>query len=179
VTVELAVPTAVDLVAAAPTALWSDGKGAVAFGPPVPPAAGPAVLPLPARGAAFLHPPTTVLEDAAPAAALAMEPAPGGAVRGAFTLPQPVIAGDHVRALVGVLPGATGTVEFSVTSNGILLNPVITDTSADGALKLLDVDLGPVVAQGATALQISVKAPPGSVDNRAFLKDLRIEGLIG
>jgi hypothetical protein len=39
------------------------------------------------------------------------------------------------------------------------------------------VDLGPVA--NATALQVSVKAMPGSTDNRAFLKDLRIEGLIG
>ena len=72
-----------------------------------------------------------------------MQPGPNGRVTGAFTLPQPVIVGDHVRALVGVLPGATGTVEFSVTANGILLAPTVTDTSADGALKLLDVDLGP------------------------------------
>jgi beta-lactam-binding protein with PASTA domain len=175
VTVELAAPTAVDLVKAAPTAVWTDELGAIVFAPP--PAA-PAVPAAPARGAAFLLPPTTPLEDNTPAAALAMQPGPNGRVTGAFTLPQPVIAGDHVRALVGVLPGATGTVEFSATANGILLTPTITDTSADGALKLLDVDLGAVV--GATALQVSVKpAVPASADNRAFLKDLRIEGLIG
>jgi hypothetical protein len=178
VTVELAAPTAVDLVKAAPTAVWTDEQGAIVFAPPPVAPAAPAVPAAPVRGAAFLLPPTTPLEDKTPAAALAMQPGPGGVVRGAFTLPQPVIAGDHVRALVGVLPGATGTVEFSVTANGILLTPTITDTSADGALKLLDVDLGAVV--GATALQVSVKpAVPASADNRAFLKDLRIEGLIG
>jgi hypothetical protein len=166
VTVELASPTAVNLVAAAPSAVWSDELGGLTFGPPAP-----------GRGAAFVHPPTTVLEDGKPAAALAMQPGPNGRVTGAYTLPQPVIPGDRVRALVGLLPGAAGTVEFSVTANGILLTPTVVDTSTDGQLKLLDVDLGPVA--GATALQVSVKATPGSTDNRAFLKDLRIEGLIG
>jgi hypothetical protein len=158
----------VNLVDAAPSAVWSDQLGGITFGPPAP-----------GRGAAYLHPPDTVLEDGNPAAALAMEPTTGGRVTGAFTLPQPVIQGDHVRALVGMLPGTTGTVEFSVTANGILLTPTVTDTSADGALKLFDVDLGPVV--GATALQVSVKTTPvtAGVDNRAFLKDLRVEGLIG
>jgi hypothetical protein len=78
---------------------------------------------------------------------------------------------------VGLLPGAAGTVEFSVTANGVLLGPTISDTAADGALKVLDVDLGPVV--GATSLQISAKAPPGSTGNQAFWKDLRIEGVVG
>ena len=40
-----------------------------------------------------------------------------------------------------------------MTANGILLSPTITDMSTDGALKLLDVDLGPVV--GATAVQMT------------------------
>jgi hypothetical protein len=179
VTVELAVPTAVDLVAAAPTALWSDEQGGITFSLTAPAVPAPSVPPVaPARGAAFLLPPTTPLEDNKPAAALAMQPGVNGRVTGAFTLPQPVIAGDHVRALVGMLPGAAGTVEFSVTANGILLSPQVTDTSTDGALRLLDVDLGPVV--GATALQVSVKpAVPASADNRAFLKELRVEGLIG
>ena len=116
VTVELAAPTAVDLIKAAPTAVCTPiEQGAIVFGPPAP--AGPhradrAAPPHPhARQAAFLLPPTTPLEDGAPAAALAMQPGLNGRVTGAFTLPQPVIAGDHVRALVGVLPGVAGTVE--------------------------------------------------------------------
>jgi beta-lactam-binding protein with PASTA domain len=168
VTIEVAAPTAVDLVAAASTAKWSDQTGPIVFGEPPPPG----------RGAASLIPPETPLEDGSTGAAVGAQPgAVGGRVTAVFTLPDAIIAGDRLTAFVGLLPGAQGQVEFSVTANGRRLEPALLDAATDGALKSYVVDLTPVA--GARTVQIDVTDKSVVLDDRAFWKDLRIEGVTG
>lgn len=106
---------------------------------------------------------------------LETSPPADGLITGGFKLAQPAVAGDHVRARVGLLKGATGTVTFVVKANGKVIAQV-TDT-ADGKLKDFDVDL--TSAQGATSIEITVQAGAGSTQTAAIWQDLRLEPQVG
>jgi hypothetical protein len=96
-------------------------------------------------------------------------------ITGVYKLAEPAVSGDHVRARVGLLKGATGTVTFVVRANGKVIQQM-TDT-ADGKLKDFDADLS--AAKGATSIEVTVLAGAGSTKNFAVWQDLRLEPQIG
>jgi hypothetical protein len=115
------------------------------------------------------------LEDGSTATVLETAPPTNGLITGGYKLAQPAVPGDHVRARVGLLNGATGTVTFVVRANGKVIAQV-TDT-ADGKLKDFDADL--TAAKGATSIEITVLAGAGSTQTAAVWQDLRLEPQIG
>jgi beta-lactam-binding protein with PASTA domain len=169
VKLEVGVPTGpVDLLAAAPAAAWTDETGSpLTFGTPAP-----------GRGFAGPLAATAVIEDGTSGPGLTTVPNPvqGATVVGTFTLPGPVIAGDHLRASVGLLQGGSGVDDFLVRAGTADLTPVV-HAVADRKLDVLDVDLTPAV--GVTAVQIVVTAGANGPGAPAVWKDLRIEGQIG
>jgi hypothetical protein len=86
-----------------------------------------------------------------------------------------VVPGDHVRARVGLLQGASGEVTFVVKANGKIIQQV-TD-GADGTLKDFDADLSP--AKGATSIEITVLAGASSGQDWAVWQNLRLEPQVG
>ncbi len=154
----------VDLIATASQAAWKNGSGKLTFPGKEGDTTG-FVLPLDAA----------VLEDGTTATVLETSPPANGLITGVYTLAEPVIAGDHVRARVGLLKGATGQVTFVVKANGKVIQQV-TDT-ADGKLKDFDADLS--AAKGATSIEITVLAGATSTGNAAVWQDLRLEPQIG
>jgi hypothetical protein len=94
-----------------------------------------------------------------------------GFITGVYTLAEPVVPGDHVRARVGLLKDAGGEVTFVVKANGKIIQQV--PDSADGTLKDLDADLSP--AKGATSIEITVLAGVNSVQDWAVWQNLRLE----
>jgi hypothetical protein len=96
-------------------------------------------------------------------------------ITGVYKLAEPAVSGDHVRARVGLLKGATGTVTFVVRANSKVIQQA-TDT-ADGKLKDFDADLS--AAKGATSIEVTVLAGAGSTNNFAVWQDLRLEPQIG
>lgn len=159
VTLTVAEPTApIDLLAAARNAEWSDGDGELRFGSE------------PAGRGSAIRLDAAVLEDRSIATVLHTRPPADGSVTGEFTLPEPIIPGDHLRASVGLIGTAPGEAVFVVRAGGEELARL--SATADGELDALDVDLSP--AAGASAVEITVRA-----GDRAAWKDLRIEGQVG
>ncbi|MGH3695386.1 MAG: PASTA domain-containing protein [Pseudonocardiaceae bacterium] len=154
----------VDLIATASQAAWKNGSGTLTFPGKEADTTG-FVLPLDAA----------VLEDGTTATVLETSPPANSLITGVYTLAEPVIPGDHVRARVGLLKGATGQVTFVVKANGKIIQQV-TDT-ADGKLKEFDADLS--AAKGATSIEITVLAGATSTGNAAVWQDLRLEPQIG
>jgi hypothetical protein len=154
----------VDLIATAGQAAWKNGSAALKF-PGKEGATSGFVL---ARDAA-------TLEDGSTATVLETSPPVNGLITGVYKLAEPAVSGDHVRARVGLLKGATGTVTFVVRANGKVIQQV-TDT-ADGKLKDFDADLS--AAKSATSIEVTVLAGAGSTKNFAVWQDLRLEPQIG
>jgi hypothetical protein len=161
VTLTVAQPVSVDLVAAAAGATWTaDGK-ALPF--PTGTGAGP-----PAARTAQ----TAALADGTTGTVLLTQPVlPTGRVTGEFPIADGTVAGDHLVAKVGFLQGTDGTVDFVVSVDG---RPLKTVTVAATDTKLEDIDV-PLPA-GATGVQISAAASAGSAGQRyeAVWKDLRV-----
>jgi len=78
---------------------------------------------------------------------------PGGMVEGVYTLPSPIIAGDHFRSRVGFIKcqnlGQIGHVNFSVRvirPNGTeTVVASVADVGIDGVMHNIDVDLSAFV----------------------------------
>jgi hypothetical protein len=98
-----------------------------------------------------------------------------GSITGVYKLAEPVVPGDHVRARVGFLKGATGQVTLIIKANGKVIQQV-TD-GADGQLQDLDADF--TAAKGATSIEITVLAGANSTQDWAVWQDLRLEPQIG
>jgi beta-lactam-binding protein with PASTA domain len=154
----------VDLIATAGQAAWKNGSSALTFPGKEADTTGFALV----RDAA-------ALEDGSAATVLETSPPANGLITGVYKLAEPAVPGDHVRARVGLLNGATGTVTFVVKANGKVIQQV-TDT-ADGKLKDFDADLSS--AKGATSIEITGLAGSGSTQTAAVWQDLRLEPQIG
>jgi PASTA domain len=154
----------VDLIATAGQAAWKNGSAALTFPGKETDTTGFALV----RDVA-------TLEDGSAATVLEASPPANGLITGVYKLAEPAVPGDHVRARVGLLKGATGTVTFLVKANGKVIAQV-TDT-ADGKLKDFDADLSS--AKGATSIEITVLAGAGSTQTAAVWQDLRLEPQIG
>ncbi|HWM02098.1 MAG TPA: PASTA domain-containing protein [Actinophytocola sp.] len=152
----------VDLIATAGQAAWNNGSRELTF----PGGDGDTT------GFVLIRDPGT-LEDGTTAKVLETHPqwVDNGFITGVYTLAEPVVTGDHVRARVGLLHGASGEVTFVVKANGKIIQQV-TD-GADGTLKDFDADLSP--AKGATSIEITVLAGASSVQDWAVWQDLRLE----
>ncbi|MGQ9786701.1 MAG: hypothetical protein ACUVSJ_09595, partial [Anaerolineae bacterium] len=131
--------TVLDLIAAAPSALWTSNLGGtvLTWG----------VLDEVAGYAIWRDNPE--LEDGSrPARVLETRPraAPNGDIAGQFWLPQPIRPGDRFRAQVGFLAGAVGNVRFVVAAGNALASATIlstvADSAGDGTLRTIDIDLG-------------------------------------
>jgi hypothetical protein len=153
----------VDLIATAGQAAWKNGSRKLTF-----PGTGGTTGFVRIQDAA-------ALEDGTTATVLETSPPANGLVTGVYKLAEPAVPGDHVRARVGLLKGATGTVTFVVRANGKVIQQM-TDT-ADGKLKDFDADLS--AAKGATSIEVTVLAGAGSTNNFAVWQDLRLEPQIG
>lgn len=181
VTLEVARPTLVDLLPLADEAEWSSAEGPFAFG-----LADGNVGTARIRSNALLEDETraTVLETRPDFTRPDFETPPAGSpgdpdgiVTGAFTLPEPIIAGDHLRARVGFLAGAGGKVIFLVRAGGQEAALAEVTDNDDGQLRTLDVDLSAFA--GSTAVEIEVVAGDGSRGDEAVWVDLRVEGRAG
>jgi len=167
VTLVVAKPTRVDLVDTAGNAAWRSGAGTLSF---------------PGsendnRGFVLVQHDAT-LSDGFTATVLETHPqwVGNGFIIGTYKLPQPIIAGDHLRVSVGLLePATVGDVRFRayVGGNQVLDESVIYD---DGVIPV-DKDLS--ARQGATMVEIRVDAGPDPTYDWAFWKDLRVEGVAG
>jgi beta-lactam-binding protein with PASTA domain len=152
----------VDLIATAGQAAWKSGSGKLTF----PGGKGDKT------GFVLIRNPGA-LEDGTTARVLETYPqwANNGFITGVYTLAEPVVPGDHVRARVGLLKGAGGEVTFVVKANGKIIEQV--PDSADGTLKDFDADLSP--AKGATSIEITVLAGANSGQDWAVWQNLRLE----
>ncbi len=157
---------AADLIATAGEAAWKSGAGRLTFPGKDTDTTGFVLV----RDAAML-------EDGTTATVLETDPQQvnNGLITGVYKLAESVVPGDHVRARVGFLKGATGQVTFIVKANGKVIQQV-TD-GADGQLQDLDADL--ISAKGATSIEITVLAAPNSTKNWAVWQDLRLEPQVG
>ena len=168
VTLVVAKPTEVNLVDGAATADWRSG------------AAG--ILPFPGsdidnRGFVLIRDDAT-LSDGSTATVLETHPqwVDDGFIVGKYTLPQPIIAGDHVRASVGLLLGAdAGSVRFRVYVGGT----EVLDETVEHSQGVIDLDADVSASTGATVVEIRVDAGPSSDQDWAAWKDLRVEGAVG
>jgi len=167
VTLVVAKPTAVDLVDAAANAAWRGGSGPLSF-----PGSD-----TDDRGFVLVRKDAT-LSDGSTATVLETHPQwiANGFIIGTYKLPQPIIAGDHLRVSVGLLAGAgAGDVRF----RGYLGGTQVLDKSvaySDGVIPL-DVDVSRL--KGATMVEIRVDAGPSAAQDWAIWKDLRVEGVVG
>jgi hypothetical protein len=164
----------VDLLARADQAAWGSGAGALPF-----PGADDDQ-----RGFALIRPGTLLLEDGSAPTCLETHPQwmPNGYITGDFTLPAPVIDGDHFRATIGFLavaqPPSVGDATFTVQAV-LPGGPVVSlaaqyDTAADGIMHNLDVDLTPV--RGARVLRLRVDAGASDHQDWAVWVRPRVEG---
>jgi hypothetical protein len=105
----------------------------------------------------------------------------GGWITGTYTLPYPIIAGDHFRASVGfvkpISPPSKGDADFVVyVINGSVFSEVarVRDTGADGVLRPIDVDLTPYA--GATGIQLRADSLATTAQDWTCWITPRIEG---
>ncbi len=117
------------------------------------------------------------LEDGTTAKVLETRPEqiPNGSITGVYKLAEPVVAGDHVRARVGLLQGASGEVTFVVKAKNQIIEQVT--ESADGTLTDLDADLSSV--KGATSVEITVLGGASTPGDLAVWQNLRLEPKVG
>ncbi|MGH3826490.1 MAG: PASTA domain-containing protein [Pseudonocardiaceae bacterium] len=150
-----------DLIATADQAAWTSEAGKLTF----PGKAG--------STAPFALVRSATLPDGSTAQVLETHPAANGFVTGVYQLATPAVAGDHVRARVGLLEGtgsASGQVTFQVKANGKVIKQV---TGSVGQLTDLDADLS--AAKGATSIEITVLAGASPVTGSPVWQDLRLE----
>jgi beta-lactam-binding protein with PASTA domain len=167
VTLVVAKPTRVDLVDTAGNATWRSAAG---------------TLPFPGsendNGGFVLVQHDATLSDGSTATVLETHPqwVGNGFIIGTYKLPQPIIAGDHLRVSVGLLePATVGDVRFRAYVGGTeVLDESV--TYGDGVIPV-DMDLS--ARQGATMVEIRVDAGPDPTYDWAFWKDLRVEGVAG
>jgi hypothetical protein len=147
-----------DLIAAAPSALWTSNLGGtvLAWG----------VLDEVAGYAIWRDNPQ--LEDGSrPVRVLETRPraAPNGDISGQFGLPQPVLPGDRFRAQVGFLSGSVGSVRFVVAAGNALTSArilsIVADSAADGVLRTIDIDLSGVADSSFIWIGVVADAPGG------------------
>jgi hypothetical protein len=103
---------------------------------------------------------------------------PNGVIHGAFTLPQPILSGDHFKADISFRGGSvSGDVTFQVEtispSGVVTLRGSKSNKSSDDTILPFDVDLSPAV--GATGIRLTVLAGPDSTQDWAAWVDPRIE----
>jgi PASTA domain len=163
-----------DVLAHAGDAAWGSGAGALPF-----PGADDDQ-----RGFALIRPGTLLLEDGSHPTCLETHPQwmPNGYITGDFTLPAPVIDGDHFRATIGFLavaqPPSVGDATFSVQA--VLPGGQVAtlaqqfDRADDGTLRDLDVDLSPV--RGARVIRLRVDAGASDHQDWAVWVRPRVEG---
>jgi hypothetical protein len=170
-------PTPVfDLIAAAPSAAWSNGNGALSFNGSDGDSHGFAVW----RD-------NLQLEDGSnPGRLLETHPewVPDGVIEGDFQLPAPLIAGDHFSSRVGFLTSQTGRivgeVDFEVLAFGGSLGDTpklvtkVHDSGLDGVIRPIDVDLSGFA--GATKIALRVEAGPTSAQDWAVWINPKVEG---
>jgi hypothetical protein len=121
-----------------------------------------------------------VLEDGStPARVLLTVPnrSPGGETLGDFKLPEPIQAGDHLRARIGFLKGyPAGRVEFRLMVHGVGVHQTLTDSvenGADGLLSAIDADLTPYA--GLQEITLAVRAGASPDQDAAVWIEARIE----
>ena len=154
-----------DLIATADQAAWTSEAGKITFPGKV------------GGTAPFALVRSATLPDGSTAQVLETHPAANGFVTGVYKLASPAVAGDHVRARVGLLKGtsgATGQVTFLVKANGQVIKQV---TGSVGQLTDLDADLSS--AKGATSIEITVLAGTSPITDSPVWQDLRLEPQIG
>ena len=103
---------------------------------------------------------------------------PNGVIHGAFTLPQPILSGDHFKADISFRGGSvSGDVTFQVEtispSGVVTLRGSKSNKSSDDTILPFDVDLSPAV--GATGIRLTVLAGPDSTQDWAAWVDPRVE----
>jgi beta-lactam-binding protein with PASTA domain len=163
VTLTVAEPTVVDLIAGAASGTWTADGNPLTF--PTAPTSGPPS----ARVAQDV-----TLVDGSTATVLLTQPVPQtGQVSGVLPVTGGILAGDHLVASVGFLQGSDGAVDFVVMAGGQELKRVPV-AATDTVLTPLDVDLSG--AAGAASVQIVAMASPGStgLSYQAVWKDLRV-----
>ncbi|MGH3875018.1 MAG: PASTA domain-containing protein [Pseudonocardiaceae bacterium] len=118
---------------------------------------------------------------------LETNPQATGSITGKYQLAEPAVAGDRVRARVGLLKlqgvggqvaqSAGGKVTFVIKAGGKDIQTVTADD--DGTFKDIDADLS--AAKGATSIEISVLADPSSAQQNwaPVWQNLRLEPQIG
>ena len=120
---------------------------------------------------------SATLPDGSTAQVLETHPAADGFVTGVYQLAAPAVAGDHVRARVGLLEGTGGTggqVTFQVKANGKVIKRV---TGSGGQFTDLDADLS--AAKGATSIEITVLAGAKTITASPVWQNLQLEPQIG
>ncbi len=135
------------------------------------------------RGFALIRPAGTPLEDGSQSTLLETHPrwVANGWIEGDFTLPEPVIAGDHFRSTVGFIGGqsfgAGEFVVFAVGADGTAtqLGPAVPDAGNDGQLRTIDVDLSEHV--GLQTIRLRVNAGVTSAQDWAAWVNPRVEGV--
>jgi beta-lactam-binding protein with PASTA domain len=162
VTLKVAAPTAVDLVALAPEAKWTSSSQTVTFGGAQTGLGGSAEVVKDAD-----------LIDGQQATVLVTEPG-NFQITGSFTLPEPLIEGDHVVVDVGHLAGGTGVIQVGISVNGQVIDSVTADENS--GVQNITQDLS--AHAGETTITIThTAASYGQSAPAAFWKGLRIEGM--
>ncbi len=141
-TLFVAAPTATDLVALAGRASWRSSAGPLRFPGRV----------TDARGAVLARNKVLVM----------VPPKTGnGSVTGVFTLSanQKIIAGDRLKANVGMLAGGAGQVQFAIKVGGQVLPDAL--TAGPGQLVPLDAPLDAFI--GANTIEITVTGTPSAL----------------
>jgi hypothetical protein len=151
----------VDFIARASGAAWRSGAGALPFPGPDNDTRGFALI---RNGVYQLSDGTPCrLEDGTAPTYLETHPewVASGYVEGTYTLPAPIIAGDHFRAKIGFIRCAVlaGDAYFSVTvirPNGTSAQVAnVHDIASDDIMPLIDVDLTPYVGSTKIALRVT------------------------
>ncbi|WP_456787262.1 PASTA domain-containing protein [Cellulomonas sp. P5_C5] len=143
----------VDLHERAPGASWASGAGDLVFNGSDGDDRGFVIE----RSAA-------ALEDGSTSLALETHPdwVADGWIEGRYTLDAPILAGDRFRATVGFMAASAGDATFRV--GGVLPSGTevevyaVSDTSADGVLRAIDVDLSPVAGARTIVLRVDAGA---------------------
>ena len=173
-------PTSVDLLAAAPGADWVSGAGNLPFNGSDVDDRGFALR---RDGEYPLNNGVCRLEDGTAPSYLEMQPewVDDGYLNGIFTLPAPIIPGDHFRAKIGFIhctdvrqPQLSGaTFSVSMIDGAAVQVASVSDTD-NATMHTIDVDLTPYA--GSTKVLLHVSADGDSQQDWASWVDPRIEG---
>jgi hypothetical protein len=182
VTVSSGARAPIDLIAGASNATWRSGAGALPFNGSDEDKRGFVLV----RNGPYQFGSSgpCVLEDGTAPRYLETHPqwVQGGMIEGVYTLPSPIIAGDHFRSKVGFIKcqnlGQIGRVNFSVRvirPNGAEIEVArVADAGADGIMRTIDVDLTAHV--GSTRIKLRVDDTGDSQQDWASWIAPRIEG---